>query len=213
MAYDLEEQETLDALRDWWAQYGTLIVALAVAAAVAVLGWRGWQWYQGHQASQAMGYFEALETAAGQSGDESMARIKAASETLRSDFPASGYTSRGVLLAAHVLIERKDDDGAIEQLTWLIERGSDTTLKPLARLRLAGLLLERQDYDKALALLEESPAEFSALYADRKGDIFFAQGRAQDARQQWQRALDQLGADPLSQIVRLKLDGISGAES
>src|SRR5690625_1187190 len=120
MAYDFEEQEKLDALRDWWAQYGTLLLILAFVAVAAVVGWRGWQWYQGHQASQAMGYFEALEGAASQPGDEALARVKAASETLRDDFPKSGYTSRGVLIAAETLAERNDLEGAAQQLNWVI---------------------------------------------------------------------------------------------
>src|SRR5690625_2505001 len=106
MAYDIEEQEKLDALRDWWAQYGTILVTLAFVAVAAVAGWRGWQWYQGQKASQAMGYFEALEGAASQEGDEAVARVKAASQTLRDDFAKSGYTSRGVLIAAQTLQER-----------------------------------------------------------------------------------------------------------
>ena len=69
MAYDLEEQEKLDAMRAWWERYGTLCVVLAFVVVAAILGWRGWQWYQGHQAAQAMGYFEALEDAARQQGN------------------------------------------------------------------------------------------------------------------------------------------------
>src|SRR5690606_41415148 len=92
MAYDLEEQEKLEALRAWWDRYGTLIVIVFVGAVLIFAGVRAWQWYQGHQASQAMGYFEALENAAVQQSEDSLPRSKAASETLRKDFPDSGYT-------------------------------------------------------------------------------------------------------------------------
>src|SRR3546814_15920293 len=108
MAYDLEEQEKLDALRAWWDKYGTLCAVILFAAVLSVLGWRGWQWYQGHEASQAMGYFEALERAAGQPGDDAVARVKAASKTLRTDYASTGYASRGVLVAAQALQSRND---------------------------------------------------------------------------------------------------------
>src|SRR5690606_29458715 len=137
MAYDFEEQEKLDALRDWWAQYGTIIVTLAFVAMAAVLGWRGWQWYQNHQATQAMGYFEALESAAAQSDEEAIARVQAASATLREDFPKSGYTSRGVLIAAQSLARNGDLDGAAAQLKWLIQNSADEAMVQLAHLRLA----------------------------------------------------------------------------
>src|SRR5690606_11338128 len=151
MAYDLEEQEKLDALRAWWDRYGTLVAVLVIGGVLIFAGWRGWQWYVGHQAAQAMGYFEALENAATQKGEDSSARIKAASSTLRSEYAKSGYTSRGVLVAAQALQERGDLDGAREQLEWLVKEGKDPALVPLARLRLAGLLLEQKQYDAALA--------------------------------------------------------------
>jgi predicted negative regulator of RcsB-dependent stress response len=211
MAYDLEEQEKLDALRAWWERYGTLCAVLIFVIVASIVGWRGWQWYEGHQAGQAMSYFEALESATRQQGDDGVARIKAASTTLRSDFPKSGYTSRGVLIAAQALQSRKDLDGAREQLEWLSNNGSDASLAALARLRLAGVLLEQKQYDQALAQLSSPLAAFAGLYADRRGDILLAQGKTAEARSAWESALKELGSDPVSQIVRLKIDALGGA--
>jgi predicted negative regulator of RcsB-dependent stress response len=211
MAYDLEEQEKLDALRAWWERYGTLCAVLVFVIVAGIVGWRGWQWYEGHQAGQAMSYFEALESATRQQGDDGVARIKAASTTLRSDFPKSGYTSRGVLIAAQALQSRKDLDGAREQLEWLSKNGSDASLAALARLRLAGVLLEQKQYDQALAQLSSPLAAFAGLYADRRGDILLAQGKTAEAKSAWESALKELGSDPVSQIVRLKIDALGGA--
>lgn len=211
MAYDLEEQEKLDALRAWWERYGTLVAVAVFVVVAAIVGWRGWQWYQGHQATQAMGYFEALQSAAAQDGDESVARIQAASATLRDKFSGSGYTPRGVLVAAAALIERGQLDAAREQLQWLAGNSEDPAMGALAKLRLAGVLLEQQQYEPALAQLANPPASFEALYADRRGDILLAQGKIEEARAAWQRALETFGAEPIAQIVQLKIDAIAGA--
>ena len=212
MAYDLEEQEKIDALKAWWERYGTLTMALVLVALAVFAGWRGWQWYATHQAGQAMGYYEALETAAGQQGDDAVARIKAASTALRSDYAGSGYAARGVLVAAWALQERKDLDGAREQLEWLVRDGSAPALQAVARLRLAGVLLAQQQYEPALAQLKgEVPAGFAGLYADRRGDVLAAQGHADQAIQAWRDALKAFGADPAAQIVQLKIDALTGA--
>src|SRR5690606_32590377 len=171
MAYDLDEQEKLDALRAWWDRYGTLVAVAVFVIVAAIVGWRGWQWYQTHQANQAMGYFEALQTAAGQEGEDAISRIQAATSTLRESFPDSGYTSRGVLVAASALAERRQLDAASDQLQWLGQRGNEGGVAALARLRLAGVLMEQQQNVQAVAQLANAPASFEAFYADRRGDF------------------------------------------
>ncbi|WP_323017285.1 tetratricopeptide repeat protein [Castellaniella sp.] len=212
MAYDLEEQEKIDALKAWWERYGTFGMVLVLAVVAAFAGWRGWQWYASHQASQAMGYYEALETAASQQGDDAVTRIKAASTALRHDYAGSGYAARGVLVAAWALQERNDLDGAREQLEWLVSDGSASAVQAVARLRLAGVLLTQKHYDLALAQLQgTAPDGFAGLYADRRGDVLAAQGHADQAIQAWGEALKAFGADPAAQIVQLKIDALNGA--
>jgi predicted negative regulator of RcsB-dependent stress response len=209
MAFDLEEQDRLDALKAWWERYGTASMALLLAIVVAFAGWRGWQWYQAHQAGQAMGYYEALESAAGQQGDDAVARIKAASTALRDDYARSGYTARGVLVAAWALQQRKDLDGAREQLQWLASDKADPAFQAVARLRLAGVLLAQKQYGPALDQLKgTAPDGFAALYADRRGDILAAQGQKSQAKQAWEDALKALGTDSAAQIVQLKIDAL-----
>jgi len=211
MAYDLEEQEKLDALRAWWDRYGMLCVALLALLVASLLGWRGWQWYQGNQATQAMGYFEALQTEAANPDEDAVARIKAASATLRERFPTSGYAARGALIAGKALQDRDALDDARVQLQWLAQ--TDSALAPVARLRLAGLLLTQAQYDAALAQLADAPPAFAALYADRRGDVLYAQGKVQDARAAWQDALQAFEAESNQsavQILQLKIQALGG---
>jgi predicted negative regulator of RcsB-dependent stress response len=212
MAYDLEEQEKLDALRAWWARYGMLVAIVVAVAVLAWGGWTGWQAYRGHVSRQAMGYFEALEDATRLGGADGAARIKAAASTLRQDYPNTGYAARGVLVAAQALQAQNDLQGAREQLEWLAAQAKQPALRPVAKLRLAGLLLDQKQYDAALAQLQDPPPAFAALFADRRGDILAAQGKVQEARAAWQSAIDGLGtANALTPVVRLKLDALSGA--
>jgi len=210
MAYDLDEQEQLDQLKAWWNKYGTLVLTILIVATVAVGGLRGWQWYEGHQSSQARGYFEALEEAGRSQGEESVARINAAMKTLQSEYSSTDYAARGALVAAAALAARKDPAGARAQLEWLVQTKHEA-LVPVARLRLAGMLLEQKDYEAALSQLKDAPASFGGLFADRRGDILAAQGKNADARKAWNEAVTALGdANPLAPIVKLKLDAIGG---
>ena len=57
MAFDLEEQEQIAELKQFWKQYGALIVTLAVAALVAFAGMQGWRYYKHSQSEQASSLF------------------------------------------------------------------------------------------------------------------------------------------------------------
>lgn len=212
MAYDLEEQEQFDAFKAWWAKWGNAVTALIIAGLLAWAAVWGWKGYQTHRANQAMGYFEALEDASRLGGPDAVARIKAAAGTLRADYPATGYAARGVLVAASALQAQKDPAAAREQLEWLASQSKHPALKPVARLRLAGLMLDQKQFDAAIEELKNPPDAFVALYADRRGDILAAQGKKDEARAQWQQALETLGnGNPLAQVVQLKLDALVGA--
>jgi len=208
MAYDIDEQEQLDQLRAWWAKYGTAVLTALVVAMAVLGGWRGWQWYETSQSTQARGYFEALEEAGRQQGDESIARINAAMQTLRSEFGATDYAARGALVAASALASRNELQAARAQLEWLAQT-KNATLLPVAKLRLSGILLEQKEFDAALVQLTDPPAPFVGLYADRRGDILSAQGKAAAAREAWTQAIEALGAtNPLTPVVKLKLDAL-----
>lgn len=209
MAYDVEEQEKLDAIKDWWDKNGTKIIVLAVVFAVSVLGWRGYQWYEQHQATKAMGYFEALEVAATQDNEEAKARILAASEVLRNEYSQSAYTSRAVLIAAQALMQQGDLEAAKEQLLWLVQKSKESAIVDVAKLRLAGVLLEQADYKNALEQIQTPSAAFEGLYADRRGDIHYAQGQLEQAQAEWQKALVALNGLAYTQIVQLKLDALT----
>ena len=119
--------------------------------------------------------------------------IKAAAATLRDQYGSTGYATRGALVAAQALQAQKDVDGARQQLEWLAGQTKNPSMQAVARLRLAGLLLDQKQYDAALGQLNNPPAAFAALFADRRGDILAAQGKREDARAAWQSAIDGLG--------------------
>ena len=63
-AYDLEEQEQISQIKAWWDTYGNLVTGIALAAAVAAVGWQGWNWYQGKQSGEASVLYAAVQKAA-----------------------------------------------------------------------------------------------------------------------------------------------------
>ncbi|SDC07456.1 Putative negative regulator of RcsB-dependent stress response [Cupriavidus sp. YR651] len=210
MAYDLEEQEQLESLKAWWNQYGNIITWILIAALLAFAAWSGWNYWQRVQARDAALLYEQV-TKAAESRDAD--RVKRAATDLEDKFGRTAYGPMSALVAAKVLYDAGDLAGTKSQLQWAIDHGGED-YAPLARVRLAGVLLDEKAYDQGLALLkDEPPAQYEALFADRRGDLLAAQEKRDDARTAYRRALDKLGAGEagMRQIIQFKLDALGTA--
>ena len=183
---DLEEQEQIDQLKHFWAKYGNLITLTLVLALGGFAAWNGWQYWQNRNAMGAAVLYEELERAA-QSRDAE--RVQRVWSDLQSQFGGTVQAAQGGLLAARVLADTDQKAPAQAALQWVSEQSKDAGHQALARIRLAGLLLDQGAPDQALKVLDtQMPAHFAPLAADRRGDVLLAQGQRDAARQQYQNA-------------------------
>ena len=196
---DLEEQEQLDQLKAFWKQYGNLVTWALIAVLAAFAAWNGWNWWQRDQAVKAGAMFDELESAAGTGDADRAARVFA---DMKSRYPHTAFTQQGGLLAARTQFEKGQADAALATLTWVSDNASEAEYKTVARLRVAGLLLDAKKYDEALKQLDGATAkEFSALVADRRGDVLAAQGKKDEAKAAYQKAWSEM--DPKVDYRRL----------
>jgi predicted negative regulator of RcsB-dependent stress response len=121
----------------------------------------------------------------------------------------------GALLAAKSAFDANDLKSAKAYLQWVVDQSSGEEYQAIARLRLAGLLLDEKAFDEGLKLLSVSfPDQFAGLVADRRGDLLFAQNKIEDARAAYQLALEKTEAkNPARQLIQLKLDAIGGSST
>jgi predicted negative regulator of RcsB-dependent stress response len=212
MAYDLEEQEQLATIKAFWRQYGNLLLTAVTVVLVAIAGWRGWGWHEARQAGAAAVVYEQLQAAA---RERNVERIKSTAGTLVGEYGRTSYAPMGALLAARAHVDAGDAKSARPLLQWVIDKSPDDAMRHLARVRLAGLLLDEQAYDEGLKLLAGSPPpRFEAEWSDRRGDLLLAQGKTDEARAEYRSALDKARPDaPMRRVIQLKLDALGGAAS
>ncbi len=208
--YDLDEQERLDELKAWWTRWGNLVlVGLAVLIA-ATAGWRYWQNRVVTQSLEAATMYEKLTQSLAAS-DAKAAREAGA--TLIDHYKTTPYAARAALLLAKQNAADKDLKSAQTQLEWAAANSKEPAVRDLARLRLAGVLLDQTLYDAALKALSGTHSDaFAFRFLDLKGDVLLAQGKAAEARAAYQAAFGKLAEDnPYRNIVELKLDALGGA--
>jgi predicted negative regulator of RcsB-dependent stress response len=209
MAYDLEEQEQLATLKAWWEKYGNLTSWVLIACLAAYSGWQGWNYYQRSQATQASALYDELQNAVAAKDN---AKVLRAAGDMESKFGSTAYAPMAALTAAKSSFEANDLKSAKAQLQWAAEHGADE-FKAVAKIRLAGVLLDEKAYDEALkALTGDVPAQFAGAVADRKGDILVAQNKLAEARTAYQAALDATDKkNPGRQLIQLKFEAIGGS--
>lgn len=208
MAYDLEEQEQIANFKAFWARFGNLIMGVLIVALLAYAGYNFWQSRQRTQAVEASALYDELQAALAASDNAKSQRIAG---DIKQKYEATVYAQMASLAAAKTAFEANDLKTAKAQLQWVVDKGNDE-YKAIAKLRLAGVLLDEKSYDAALKLLNETyPAQFSAEVADRKGDVLVAQNKITEARQAYVAALAAMHKDnPGRQLVQLKLEAIGG---
>lgn len=209
MAYDLEEQEQLATLKDFWKKYGNLIMWVLIIALGAYAAYNFYNYQQRKQAVEASALFEQ-QRAAIEAGDK--AKVARTTSDIQSKYDNTVYAQMAALAAAKSAFDASDLKGAKTQLQWVIDNGDDA-YKSVALLRMSGVLLDEKQYDAALKALDGGVLDqFKAEVQDRKGDILVAQNKIAEARAAYQAALDAMAeGNPGRQLVQIKLDAIGGA--
>lgn len=183
---NLQDQEQLDDLKAFWKRHGNWITWLVTLVLLAFAGWNGWNWYQRNQSVQAAAMFDELDKAASAGDADKVGRVF---NDMKERYAAANLTQQGGLIAARVQFDKGQADAAKASLGWVAEKAAEDEYRAIARLRLAGLLLDAKDYPGALKALDGVTAkEFAALASDRRGDVLLAQGKTDEARAAYQAA-------------------------
>lgn len=203
-----EEQEQIENVKHWWKQYGNYVIWGLVVVMLAYGSWNLWRYWDRKQSAEAGVLYGELDTAVNAKDKTRVARI---ASDMESKFGGTVYAQMTALVAAKSLADAGDTAGAKAQLQWAVANAKDDQYKQLAKLRLAGVLLDEKAYDEGLKVLGDTPPEaFAGLFADRRGDLLVAQDKVADARAAYKLALDKLDKQDSSmrQFVQFKLDAL-----
>jgi predicted negative regulator of RcsB-dependent stress response len=201
---NLEDQEQLDKIKHFWAQYGNIITWVLIAVFGSMAAWNGWNYWQRSQGSKAAAMYEELQRAT-ISGDA--ANIERAFTSMKDGYGSTTYAAQAAMLAGKALYEAKKPDAARAALTWAMNDAAEPAYQGLARLRLAGMEFDAKAYDQAFKLLDTAmPKALEPLAQDRKADILLAQGKADEAKAMYQQAWKGMGERvEYRQLIEVKL--------
>lgn len=204
------EEEQLDAIKHWWRENSTSVIAGLVLGVVLVLGYSVWKERRQHMAERAAGQYQQLVKAMEANQVESADRL---SERLIQEYDATSYGAFARLAQAKIKTDAGDLAAARHVLEGLLASSVDDKVKHLARLRLVQVMLDSNEAQAALGLIEQVRAKggfgaFERDYELLKGDSYSAYGRTDDARIAYQAA-QRLGA--ADSFLEMKMDELGAS--
>ena len=182
----MTEKEQLEQIKEWWNRSGKwLAVAVIIGLAIG-FGYRYWQRHEIKQDEAASQLYQmvAVERFKKQPGVE-LQYVK----QLQSNYSDSPYSTFAAFLLAKDQVAQKQFQQAVTYLDWVVQHAPTKSLKQLARIRAARVLVAMKQNKKAMEMLANvDDKTFLPMIENVKGDIYHAEGNVKAADAAYQKA-------------------------
>ncbi|MCG8090163.1 MAG: tetratricopeptide repeat protein [Candidatus Thiodiazotropha endolucinida] len=201
------EEEQVEAIKRWWKENGTSVIAGLVIGLGGVFGWQAWGNYQDRVGAEASTAFSQLVGAV-QRGDSQSASKQA--ELLKQNFEGSSYATFAALSEARLHMEAGESDLAKQKLSGIVEQSKVPALTQMAQLSLARILLDEGDLAGAEQQVDVTSGSFAGEFAVIRGDIAHAKGDLAEAAAAYTEAMTHEVND--RSLLQMKLDDLAVAK-
>lgn len=188
------EEEQIEAIKKWWNDNGTSVVVGVCVALAAFFGWQSWQKHESEVAEGASVSYQSLIDAvknaeSAGAGDVEDSTVSHLGSKVLEEHAGTTYSQLSALLLAKYAVEKDDLEDAANKLQWAIEHTNDESIRMVAKVRLAKVLLAQDKADEALKILNSEKVEaFEATVEELKGDIYLSKNDKDQARRAYEQA-------------------------
>ena len=182
MEFETEEQQ-VEAIKRWFAEYGLTIVAGLVLGLVGIFGYRYYQENKEKQLAQTSSAYESVISILREQKDQE--KFVAETATFNIDHSDSIYSSLLSFQLAKLAVDADDLGSAAQHLRDILNNSQHATIEHIARIRLGRILIAQEQADEALTLIAQAVGDaYQSSYEMLRGDIWLLKGdkaRAQKA--------------------------------
>lgn len=206
--YLSDEREQWETFKRWISEYGPPVL---LAVAIVALGLGGYRWWQNRVSNRDLAAgadYVQMENAFAH-GDSTRAYVLLG-DIVR-NYPTSPYADQARLAAARSFVGSGDFARAADELRAVMLHSSDSVLRLVARARLARVQIAMHQPQQALATLNGAkPGAFAPVYAEARGDAYYALGKKREALAQYRlaRASD-AGGETDSALLDLEISDLA----
>lgn len=200
------ENEQVDALKNFFAQNGKALVVGVVLGVGALLGWRYWSNHQDSGSREVSASYQQVTSALDATKPASLDAVaKFASEN------SNTYGALASLDLAKRYIDNNQLDKAVEQLQSGLKSTKDANLQAVLNLRLARIQLQQKQPDAVLKTLESVKGDgWTAIVADVRGEALLSKGDTKGARDAWSKGIASDASSTLKEMLQMKVNNLPG---
>jgi predicted negative regulator of RcsB-dependent stress response len=167
--------------------------------------------YQRYQTNQSLEASKRYEMVLLELGKNNLPEVLKKTQALQSDYPKTAYAGMAGLLAAKLANSLNDRESALQQLEWVFNHSKSESFATIAKLRLVTLLIDQntpESFAKADTLLQtKAPIGFEALQLERRGDWYWAQNKAEEAKKAYLESWKLLSEEQMKATGQKEIDG------
>ncbi|KAJ9432205.1 MULTISPECIES: YfgM family protein [Pantoea] len=199
------ENEQVDALRQFFANNGKFLAVGVIIGIAALGGWRFWSSHQEGTDKAASAEYQQLTSAMQADKPDSLAAV--------ATFASENNNTYGALASldlAKQYVETNQLDKAITLLQSGLKDTKDANLQAVINLRLARIQLQQSQADAALSTLNNVKGDgWTAIVADIRGEALLSKGDKQGARDAWSKGAESQASPALKQMLQMKMNNLS----
>ncbi|MFL7770687.1 YfgM family protein [Proteus terrae] len=199
------ENEQVDAIKQFFKNYGLTIVLAAVIGFGGVFGWKYWQSHQTNRLQESAGAFATVSEALAKPTPENIA--------LAEKFVTDTNNIYGALASlelAQIAIDANDLVNGERHLTNAVAKVKNDAFADMLNLRLARVQLALDKTDVALVSLEQVKGKaWNGMKNYIRGDVLAKKGDNAGAATAYRSALTDENAGAIRSLVELKLNNLS----
>lgn len=201
--YDADEEQQVEAIKDWWKANGKSVIIGVVVGIGGILGWRYYQdGITAEQETASHGYSAVISNL-----EEKGLEAQKPTQDFITANDKTSYAVLASLQLAKAQVDANKFDDALTQLKWAKLHAKDDTLLPIISYRMARVLTAQSKYDDAISEISAVKSEaWKARNQELMGDIYLLKGDKDAAQKAYIQAQQDGTAN---QALQMKLDDLA----
>lgn len=198
MSVYMTEDEQLEVMKKWWQRYGNIVTVILSLILLCIAGYRYINWHHDKITQQASVTYENMMVAL---SNQNIKSVRSYANELIKDYKHSVYADAAHMTLAKIYVSKNKLDQAKDELLFVANQSSMTSLKQIAKIRLARILAAEKSYSNALnELTTIEDQTYLPVINELKGDIYGATGQFQEAITAYRLALDEVKTNGMGNL-------------